>query len=265
MINTGNRTSPARGKTVSVPPRQSPDHTYIEGARYILVDMDGTLLDRHFDDYFWEEYVPAEYGRKNGLTPQKAASTLLNLYREKEGTLEWTDLDYWSERLGLDIPALKQSISQRISILPHAEEFLRHCRGLGKTTILVTNAHPKTLAIKIARTGIDNHLDQMICADELGMAKEDLDFWPRLMEKLKISPGECFLADDNHQVLSAAAAAGITRVVEISRPSSRGTGKPSGRFPAIENFSRLMDIAASHKGSDEETTSPRDYCFCGAR
>ena len=31
----------------------------------VLLDMDGTLLDKYFDDYFWEHYVPEVYARLN--------------------------------------------------------------------------------------------------------------------------------------------------------------------------------------------------------
>ena len=31
---------------------------------WVLLDMDGTLLDKHFDDYFWETLVPEEYARR---------------------------------------------------------------------------------------------------------------------------------------------------------------------------------------------------------
>ena len=30
----------------------------------VLLDMDGTLLDRHFDDHFWLEHVPKRYSAK---------------------------------------------------------------------------------------------------------------------------------------------------------------------------------------------------------
>ena len=33
---------------------QAVDH----GFRAIIFDLDGTLLDKHFDDYFWEQYLP---------------------------------------------------------------------------------------------------------------------------------------------------------------------------------------------------------------
>ncbi|MDH3916294.1 MAG: haloacid dehalogenase, partial [Chromatiales bacterium] len=28
----------------------------------VLLDMDGTLLDLRFDNYFWQELVPSRYG-----------------------------------------------------------------------------------------------------------------------------------------------------------------------------------------------------------
>ena len=31
---------------------------------HVLLDMDGTLLDKYFDDYFWETYVPEVYANK---------------------------------------------------------------------------------------------------------------------------------------------------------------------------------------------------------
>jgi len=29
--------------------------------KYVLLDMDGTLLDKYFDDYFWEHLLPERY------------------------------------------------------------------------------------------------------------------------------------------------------------------------------------------------------------
>ena len=217
-----------------------PDHTYINSVDHILMDMDGTILDRSFDDFFWEEHLPRIYGEKNAISYDEAAAFLLTMYREREGTLEWTDLDYWSRRLNLDIAALKEGVGEKITPLPYALEFLRHCRDQGKSLTLVTNAHPKTLKIKAAKTGIDRHFDKLICAAEIGTAKEEKGFWPTLFKKLGFTPAKCFLADDNHQVLSSAAKAGVEHLVEISRPSSRPTGPPSGLFPSVDNFSRLM-------------------------
>ena len=32
---------------------------------HVLLDMDGTLLDKYFDDYFWEHLVPEKYADKH--------------------------------------------------------------------------------------------------------------------------------------------------------------------------------------------------------
>ena len=47
-----------------------------------------------------------------------------------------------------DIRALKQDVAHGIRWLPGAREFLQRVRLLGKRLVLITNAHPATLAIK---------------------------------------------------------------------------------------------------------------------
>ena len=77
----------------------------------VLLDMDGTLLDRHFDDHFWLEHVPARWAARNGKDLAFAREHLYALFRSQENTLNWTDLDYWSDRLRMDIPLLKKEVA----------------------------------------------------------------------------------------------------------------------------------------------------------
>lgn len=37
----------------------------------VLLDMDGTLLDLAFDNYFWQTLVPETYGEQQGISWQK--------------------------------------------------------------------------------------------------------------------------------------------------------------------------------------------------
>ncbi len=98
----------------------------------VLLDMDGTLLDKYFDDYFWETYVPEMFAKKNNLSPKEAEKALLERYRKVENTLQWTDLDYWTEQLGLDIPLLKCEIDHLIQVHPHVIDFLEFVRSTSK-------------------------------------------------------------------------------------------------------------------------------------
>ena len=57
------------------------------GIRFVLLDMDGTLLDKYFDDYFWEHLVPERYAEKRGIPFATAKDELLLKYSRHAGTL----------------------------------------------------------------------------------------------------------------------------------------------------------------------------------
>ncbi len=207
---------------------------------YVLLDMDGTLLDKYFDDYFWERYVPEVYATINGLSAEEARMQLLSRYRQVEATLQWTDLDYWSEQLGLDIPELKCRIDHLIQIHPHVVDFLKFIDRGQKQIHLVTNAHSKTLAIKLRKTRIGPYFTGIICSEVVGEAKEQPLFWERLEKIIGFDKSRTMLADDTAMVLSAAREYGIAHLVHIARPSSRKPASYSLEFPSIASFDELI-------------------------
>ena len=206
----------------------------------VLLDMDGTLLDKHFDDYFWEHFVPEIYSVKNGISEREARKKLLDTYRAKEGTLDWTDLDYWSEQLDLDIPALKIKIEHLIQVHPYVIDFLEHLKAICKPVFLVTNAHSKTLDIKMAKTSLSGYFKGIVCAAEIGMPKENKNFWGGLQQKIGFDPGATMLAEDTEKILFSAHAYGIRHLIYVARPSSQAPIKISNNFPSIVYFNELI-------------------------
>ena len=230
---------------MSTPAKIAPDLRWSE-LDTVLLDMDGTLLDKHFDDYFWEQYVPEHYSLEHDLTVAEAKEELHHRYQQVENTLDWTDLDYWSTQLGLDIPELKIRINHLIDVHPYVADFLHFCRGAGKQVHLVTNAHPKTLAIKLDRTDIGPLFDRIVCADEIGLAKEDARFWHRLEQLLSYNRTRTLLADDTEKVLRAAEQYGMGVLIYVARSSSRKPPRFSCRYPSIEYFSELIPQPEQH-------------------
>ncbi len=206
----------------------------------VLLDMDGTLLDKHFDDYFWEQYVPEHYSLLHNITVDEAKNQLLKRYKSVENTLAWTDLDHWSRVLGLDIPNLKIRVEHLIATHPYVLEFLKFVKDMGKQLYLVTNAHPKALAIKLRKTTIGPWFKGIVCSDEIGLAKEDPDFWKKLEKKLLFSVERTLLADDTEKVLSSARDYGMQHLVYVAKPSSKKPVKYSNLFPSIQYFSELI-------------------------
>ena len=139
----------------------------------VLLDMDGTLLDLAFDNYFWQKLVPETWGAKNGVTPQEAMEYMRQQYHDVQHTLNWYCLDYWSEQLGLDICAMTTEMGPRAVLREDTIPFLEALKASGKQRILLTNAHPHNLAVKLEHTGLDAHLDLLLSTHTFGYPKED--------------------------------------------------------------------------------------------
>jgi HAD superfamily hydrolase (TIGR01509 family) len=206
----------------------------------VLLDMDGTLLDRHFDDHFWLEHVPKRYADKNGLSHAAAKERLYRMFRSQENTLNWTDLDYWSNQLGLDIPVLKEEINHLIAVHPFVTEFLLYLRQHGKGIYLVTNAHGKTLDLKLRRTRIGPYFDGIISAHDLGLPKEDPAFWGVLQERIPFVPERTMLGEDSETNLETARLFDIKYLIHVGRYSSQSAAAVSERFSTINFFSELV-------------------------
>lgn len=211
-----------------------------EDVDWVLLDMDGTLLDKHFDDYFWETLVPQEFAKRQGLPLGAARQEVFARYKREEGTLNWTDIDFWSRELDLDIPALKEGIRHLIEVHPDAEDFLRFLQRLGKRVALVTNAHWKTLDLKMAHTGLLGYFDKVVSSFDLGFPKEDARFWELLRDRLSFDPDHTLLVDDNAEVLKTARAYGIKYLFFKAKSSSQLPPEKNSDFPALLSFHELM-------------------------
>lgn len=206
----------------------------------VFLDMDGTLLDLNFDNHFWLEFVPLRYAERHGLSITEAKAELAPRFKGTEGKLEWYCLDYWSNQLSLDIVGLKAEISGLITVLPHVTEFLEAVRKTEKRLVLVTNAHPKSLTLKMERTCLHTFFDDIFSSHAFGFPKESLGFWQALSAKKSLSADRALLVDDSLPVLRAAREFGIRHVVAVRKPDSRQPRKNIVEFDAIDDFRELM-------------------------
>ncbi|MEJ2396742.1 MAG: GMP/IMP nucleotidase [Gammaproteobacteria bacterium] len=208
----------------------------------VLLDMDGTLLDLHFDNYFWREHVPLRFAEKHQISVDHAKDRLFPQFREKEGTMEWYCVDYWSDTLDLDIAMLKAEVDHLISIHPYVLEFLSQVRAAGKTLALVTNAHQKSLMLKLERTALHNHLDHVICSHDFGMPKENPQFWDKLKGRLPFENNSSLLIDDSLAVLRSARGYGIRWLLAVRNPDSKTPPRTIDEFEAIDSFSQILPV-----------------------
>jgi len=206
----------------------------------VLLDMDGTLLDLHFDNHFWLEYVPNRYAAARGISEAASKQELMTRYQDIQGTLDWYCVDHWTRQLGLDIALLKEEVDHLISVHPHVTDFLDLLQRAGKRRVLVTNAHQKSLDLKMRRTRLKDRLDDVVCAHDLGLPKEAPGFWPRLQGQAAFDPARTLFVDDSLPVLRSAHGYGIAHLLTILLPDSRQAERQVEEFRAVRSFEPVL-------------------------
>jgi putative hydrolase of the HAD superfamily len=206
----------------------------------VLLDMDGTLLDLRFDNWFWQELVPRRYADAHGITTGDAWALIEPKFRAARGTIRWYCIEYWSDVLGLDIAGIKHTVRSHIGYLPGAEDFLLNLKASGKRRVLVTNAHPVTLAIKNERVGLTAHFDACYSTHAFRAPKEHADFWPRLHAAEPFARARTLMVDDSLPVLHAAQAFGIGWLRAVRRPDSGQPAQGTGHYPAVDCVAELL-------------------------
>jgi len=208
----------------------------------VFLDLDGTLLDLHFDNHFWLEHVPQRYAEKNGMSLSWAKAELMKRYLAIEGSLQWYCLDHWGQELNLDIVQLKREMKHLIAIRPAVVAFLDALRAAGKRVVLATNAHRGTLVLKMEVTQLEGHFDVMHSAHDDGTPKEQAEFWQQMQIKEPFDPARSLLIDDNEHVLRAAQEYGLKHLLGIKRPDSKGVDKQLVDFVMLESFEDLLPV-----------------------
>jgi 5'-nucleotidase len=206
----------------------------------VLLDMDGTLLDQRFDNWFWQELVPARYAEGRGISEAEALELLAPKFHAVTGTMNWYCIDYWSEQLDLDIRAIKRAALLKVGYLPGAQEFLMKLKTSGKRRILVTNAHPATLALKDEQVKLTAHFDAHFSTHPFRVPKEHAGFWPRLQALEPFDPQRTLMVDDSVPVLDAAHGFGIAWLRAVRRPDSGRPAQPTGAHAAVDGVADLM-------------------------
>lgn len=205
----------------------------------VLLDMDGTLLDLRFDSVFWLEILPIEIARKNNISLDQAKSIMKKQYHDVKGTLSWYCLDYWTLETGINIRQLKRSHAEKISLRDDAIPFLKALHGHNIQRVLLTNAHPDNLSLKLEHTELAKHLDHLYSTHILGNCKESLSLWRALHNQHDFDPKRTLFIDDNEELLLVAKEFGIRYVLGIANPDSSLAQQHFKHCPAIDDYDLL--------------------------
>ena len=172
----------------------------------VLLDMDGTLLDLHYDNCYWVEHLPKLYAEKQNMSVTSAKQLLEKQLASKFGQIEWYCTDYWSQELDINIAKTKaeDEVAKKIAFRPHAEQFLQNLRKMDKDIWMLTNAHRDVLDIKCQRLNLEVHFDRLISSHDFGFSKEHPNFWQELQNNFPIDLERSLFVDDSLPILRMA-------------------------------------------------------------
>ena len=185
----------------------------------VLLDMDGTLLDLHYDATFWLNNVHSIVANLTGEPEHVIQERFHRELKRHEGTLAWYCTDYWADFFGIDLIEAKQQLAHLIRFRPHAKQFLNVLNSLPLRTLIATNAHPDVIQLKLNVVPLEDMVDGIVSSHQYGVAKEHPDFWRALFDEYAINPDRALFMDDSSKVLDAADRAGVREVVEIRHPN----------------------------------------------
>ncbi|GAA0561664.1 GMP/IMP nucleotidase [Halomonas salifodinae] len=205
----------------------------------VLLDMDGTLLDLHFDSHFWLEHLPRRYGELHRLD-EASQHQLRERIIGEQGTLNWYSLAYWSRELGVDIVALKREVQHLIGLRGDALDFLKWLKRAHPRVVLATNADRASLELKLPLTGLEEYLDAIVSSADLGVPKEAQEFWFELQEVEPFDPARTLFIDDNPSVLESAREFGIRHLLGIKQPDSTQPERELEEFIALDRFATIL-------------------------
>ena len=220
----------------------SPDNIKIDwdNVDTVLLDMDGTLLDLHFDSFFWKQHLPVKYSEIHSVELGSITAEIHRRLEEKQGSLAWYCTEFWSKQFNLDIVAAQKEVKHLIAERPQALKFLDILGAMGKKRILITNSDRASVNLKFAMTSIESLLDLVISSHDYGVPKEQPQFWRELQDKMPFNPSRTVFIDDSESVLSAAKTFGIKYVYGIDRPDSSQLQASQSQFPTIDQFLALV-------------------------
>ena len=209
----------------------------------LLFDMDGVILDNTYDNNFWQNQIPSVLAKKRQISFEDAKRLAIQIFNYKKNSKDWYDLDYWSNMLDIDIEKQKKAKEsyEKIRLYEGSISCLEKLKGKMKM-ILITNAHRKTLNIKLQKYNLSPYFDEMVCAHELHYVKEDVQLWYMLRSRYRIDFNKTVLIEDTIKNIYMGLSAGISKAIYLGNEKYTSSNK-------ILSMSSINDVPSAFNQS----------------
>ena len=200
----------------------------------ILLDLDGVILNLEYDSKFWKFWLPAALALESRKSINVIKNELDLLMEKEESSLNWYDLNFWDELLGVDCLKIMKNQDEKCSFLEGSLEALKKISQLKNPKHILTNCDPRLFLYKAETEDFLQFFDSYLCSMQLGFAKEQKEFWALASLNLKIDLDNSIFIDDSLKVVNSAARAGVGQVYWINPGRHKVLSNGVKTYPSLK-------------------------------
>ena len=166
----------------------------------VSFDLDGTIMQQEFADSVWLRGLPKLYAQQKEIDFKTAQSLLMQSYDTiGSDRVEWYDLRYWIDQLGLSITPndLLNLYKETIKPFPDAKKVIQRL-SRQYTLIICSGAMKEFIHIQLSSTGLSKYFSHFFSStSDTNMVKKDPLFYKGIASKLKVEPSSIVHVGDN--------------------------------------------------------------------
>ena len=170
----------------------------INEVKVVSFDAEGTLVTPDFSYAVWFEAIPERYAENNGIDFELARKTVEEEYRKVgDQRLEWYDVRYWFEKLGLGMPdPVMERCRSRVHYYPEAKEVLA---SLSRRYELVVASGSTRDFLNHLLKDIEPYFTRIFSSLTDYRQLKTSEFYSKMCQVMEVEPNQVIHVGDNWQ------------------------------------------------------------------
>lgn len=162
--------------------------------KYISLDLQGTLSDSKFSDYFWLELIPQKYAEKNNINIEEAKKILKQEFKNYGVyNILYYDDKYWSKLLNFDT---KQELD-KFTIRPKInEKMYEYIMKIDLPKIIISTTTNLFINYELGEK-IKSFEKIYSCVDYFKTAGKTKEVYEKVAKELNVKQSEILHIGDN--------------------------------------------------------------------
>jgi HAD superfamily hydrolase (TIGR01549 family) len=167
--------------------------------KVVSFDAEGTLVTPDFSYAVWFEAIPQRYAEKNGINLELAREAVEEEYRKVgDQRLEWYDVRYWFDKLGLGTPApVMQKCQSEVRYYPEVKEVLASLSERYK--LVVASGSTRDFLHHLLDDTMQPYFSEIYSSISDYQRLKTSEFYLKMCQAMRVKPNQVVHIGDNRQ------------------------------------------------------------------